>query len=449
MSAILCATIVALVVAGYVWHRNRQQQEAPASLNSHESPVEPLADPTLPPEQQIALLKSREMALAERVVRDFPSNGDAYILMGDLHRRLGSSAKAVEFWEKGLKLSANRADVYQNLGIVAMEKGDFEQAISFWQKALQIDPQMPGVHNIIARALMGLGRHDEAINELQTDVRISPQSADSHFLLGQAFLQQQQYDRAKTCYERTIELQPDHVNAYYGLSTACARLKQPDQAEQYRATFQKLRADSLQDRKYGHMPADDLARTRASMAGLSMQAARLYQGRGEIGKVEELLKQAVAVDPNNAAAHRRLAALYQMTSRIPAALAQCERVRQLEPNDPTCHLLIATLALQLKQVDRAETALQRFIALCPSQSVGYRELAHLYIRTNSRLAEAKELAKKAVELEPAAENYFILGRACEKTGDKEAALAAIRKATEIAPGNPEYRKMYDLIRNSR
>lgn len=418
-------------------------------MTSHELPAQPLVDPTLPPEQQIALLKSREMALAERVMKNFPNNGDAYILMGDLHRRLGSSAQAVEFWHKGLELSPNRADVYQNLGIVAMEKQDFEQAISFWQKALQINPQMPGVHNIIARALMGLGRHDEAVRELQADVKISPQSADSHFLLGQAFLQQQEYDRAKMCYERTIELQPDHVNAYYGLATVCARLKQPDQAKQYRAIFQKLRAGNLQDREYGHMPADDLARTRASMAGLSMQAARLYQRRGELRKAEELLKQGVAVDPNNAAAHRRLAALYRMTNRIPAALAQCESVRQLEPNDPTCHLLIGTLALQLKRVDRAETAFRDFITLCPNQSVGYRELAHLHIRTNRKLAEAKQLAQKAVELEPTAENYFILSWAGQKTGDKEAALAAIRKAMEMAPGNPEYRKMYDLIRHSR
>jgi tetratricopeptide (TPR) repeat protein len=438
--------MAALLVAIYVWQKNRQQRLAFSSPNSREMLTQPLVSPTLPPEQQIALLKSRQMEVAESVMKDFPNSGDAYILMGDLHRRLGSSAKAVEFWEKALQLSTNRADLYHNLGVVAMEKGDFEQAISFWQKALEVDPQTPGVHNIVARALMGLGRHDEAIKELQADVRISPQSADSHFLLGQAFLQQQDYDRAKMYYERTIELQPDHLNAYYGLSTVCARLKQPEKAKEYGAIFKKLRAERLEDRKYGHSPSDDLARTRESLAGLSMQAARLYQASGEIRKAEGLLQQAVAVDPNNAAPHKRLAALYQMTNRIPAALAHCEKVSQLEPNDPAGHLLVGTLALQLKQVDRAETAFRRFIALCPDQSAGYRELAHLHIRSNRRLAEAKELAKKAVELEPTAENFFIFGWACRKTGDKQAALTALQKAVELAPDNREYRQMYDLVR---
>jgi tetratricopeptide (TPR) repeat protein len=386
------------------------------------------------------------MELAEKVVRDFPNSGEAYILMGSLHRRLGSSAKAIEFWEKGLELSPKRADVYHSLGIIAMERGDFEQAISSWQKVLEINPRMPGVHNSIARALMGLGRHDEAIKELQEDVRISPESVDSHFLLGQAFLQQQNYDKAKMYYERTIELQSDHLNAYYGLSTACARLKQSDKAKEYRAIFTKLRADTREDRKYGHSPADDLARIRQGTAGLSMQAAKLYQASGEIGRAEQLLKNAIAVDPNNAAPHKRMAVLYRVTNRIPAALAQCEKVRQLEPNDPACHLLIATLALQLKNANRAETAFRDFIALCPNQSVGYRELAQLYIRTNRRLDEAKKIAKKAVELESTAENYFILGWTCQRTGDKQAALAAMQKAIELAPGNVEYRKMYDLIK---
>lgn len=395
------------------------------------------------------MLKSREMELAQQVVRDLPGSDDAYILMGDLHRRLGKSDEAAEFWRRGLQLEPKRPDVYHNLGIVAMEKGDFKEAVSLWRKALEINPRAPGVHGAIGRALMGLGRHDEAIKQLQAEVGISPQSADNHFLLGQAFLHKQDYAQAKACFEKAIELQADHTNSYYGLSTACARLKQPDKAKEYGAIFKKLRTERPQERKYGHAPSDDLARIRASLVELSMRAAGLYQAGGNIARAEELLKQAAAIDPNSTAAHKRLAALYRMTNRIPAALAQCERVRQLEPNDPTSYLLIATLALQLKRAPRAETALRNFITLCPDQSVGYRELAHLYIRTNKRLSEAETLARKAVELEPTAENYFVLGRAAAKSGDKQAALTAVRKAVELAPGNREYRQTYDMIRYGR
>jgi tetratricopeptide (TPR) repeat protein len=447
LAALLILSAAGVFSVRFLLLADRKPQQIKQSSNNTQATASMPVSETPLIEQDTVAIKEEELNLAEKLITDFPENGQAQILVGDLHRRLGNSVKAVEFWQKGLELTPNQAGIYSSLGIVALEKGDFEQAISFWRKALDVNPQMPGVHNSIARALIGLGRQNEAIKELQEDIKISPQSPESNFLLGQAFLQQQDYENAKIYYEKAIELQPDNLNAYYGLSTTYTRLKQPDKAAEYMAVFKKLRAQVRQERNYGHSPLDDLSRTRKSFAELSMGAARLYEVKGQLTKAEELLKQAVAADPNEAASHKRLAAFYQKTGRISAALNQCEQVSQLDPNDPAGHLLTATLALQLKRADRAETAFKKFIELCPNQSLGYRELAHLYIMADTKPAEAVKLAKKAVGLEPAAENYFILGCACRKTNDKQAALTAIRKATELAPNNLEYRRMYDLIRH--
>jgi tetratricopeptide (TPR) repeat protein len=445
--AIATAVLLFVVLAGvlgsiYVRRERRPERENLTPLARGTSGTE-----TLPPEQEIALLKDRQMELAERVLRDFPASGDACVLMGDLQRRLGRSAQAVEFWQKGLERASDRVEVYHNLGVVAAEKGEPEQAIAFWRRALALDPQRPGIHRIIGRALSDLGRYAEAATELQEEIRLSPQSAESHYLLGETFRQQQDYERAKACYERSVALQPRNANAYYGLSTVCAKLGQLDQAERYRATFAQLRAGMMQDRGYGHSPADDLARTRRSLAGLSGEAAHLYDAAGQTARAEELLRQATAVEPNNPAPLKQLAAFYQAKGRFPEALAQCERIAQLEPNDPMCHLLLGTLALQLRQAERAERAFRRLIALCPKESVGCRELARLYIDTGRQLPEARRLAGKAVELEPLAENYFVLGLVCQGVHDKPAALAALRRAVELAPANPQYRQTYDIVKN--
>jgi len=447
--AILGAALVVAMAAVYIGQRNSQQEQTRSPADLRESRTGAPVDRALSPEQEIALLKTREMELAERVLRDLPSSGHAYILMGDLQRRLGRSAKAVEFWQKGLELSPRRIDAYHSLGTVAAEKGEFDQAITFWRKGLEIDPQTPGLHKVIGRALIDVGRYDEAAKELQEEIRLAPQSAESHCLLGDALLQQQDYERAKACYEKAIALQPKYASAYYGLSMTCAKLGQLDRSAECRTTFTQLRAGIMEDRGYGHSPANDLARTRQSMAGLSMEAAGLYGATGRTATAEELLKQATAVDPSNAAPIKKLAAFYHATGRIPDALVQCERIGRLEPNDPACHLLIGTLALQLRQADRAEAAFRRFIALAPNEAAGYRELARLYINTGQRLAEARTLAGKAVELEPVADNYFVLGQACQRANDKQAALAALQKALELAPGNREYQQMYDLTRNGR
>jgi tetratricopeptide (TPR) repeat protein len=446
---IAAAALLILVLAGALAAIYMRRERGP-----EREKADPMASGTsggeiLSPEQEITRLKDRQMELAERVLRDFPAGGDACVLMGDLQRRLGRSAQAVEFWQKGLARASDRVGVYHSLGVVAAEKGDSEQAISYWRQALALDPQRPGIHRVIGRALSDLGRYAEAAAQLQEEIRISPQSAESYCLLGDALRQQQDYEQAKTCYEKSIELQPGNANAHYGLSMVCAKLGQHDQAEQHRAAFTQLRAGMLEERRYGHSPADDLARTRQSMAGLAGEAARLYQAAGRPAVAEELMKQAAAVEPGNPAHAKRLAAFYQATGRLPEALAQCEKIAQWEPNDPTCHLLLGTLALQLRQMDRAEAAFRRFIVLSPRESVGYRELARLYVNTGRQLAEARRLASKAVALEPLADNYFVLGLTCQSGGDTQGARAALRRAVELAPANPQYRQAYDVVKNGQ
>jgi predicted Zn-dependent protease len=164
---------------------------------------------------------------------------------------------------------------------------------------------------------------------------------------------------------------------------------------------------------------------------------------------EVLLRRAVTVDPNEVDCRKRLAAFYQGVGQLPKALAQCECVARLEPNDPTCQMLIGSLALRLKQPARAEAAFERIMVLAPDQSIGYRELARLYLGTGRKTAEARTLAEKAVALEPIAPNYSLLSQACYQAGDIEGALAAMGKAVQLDPGNSRYQQAYNTMKARR
>ena len=80
---------------------------------------------------------------------------------------------------------------------------------------------------------------------------------------------------------------------------------------------------------------------------------------------------------------------------------------------------------------------------------GYRALAQLYLQNNCNLPEAKKLASRAVELEPAALNYFILAAACDKNTDREGALAALGRAIELDPDNTQYLSTQQLIQERK
>ena len=403
--------------------------------------------PALKPEQEIAALKKEELELAERLMKDFPNSINPIMLMGNLWERHGDATRALEYFNQVLQQDPRRPDIYKSIGWFFMNKGQYEQAIGYWQKALEIDPEIPGAHHDIALALMGQNKQNQAIEELEKDVRISPRSSSSYFLLGQLYLQQKEYEKARNNYEKAIEIQPNNPNAYYGLFTLSARLKQQDKAKEYMAMFKKLKAEDMDALKRVNETVNDLADMRKGAAETYLLAGKMYQAGGNLHKAEELLKKGTTLDPNNILCMGKLASLYITTNRITDAIQQYRKISQVDPKDPLCHLNIGILSIRLKQLGEAEKSFHKVIEVAPKFSGGYRELAQLYLRAGKGFPEARELAKKAVALEPNANNYFVLCWACDMNGDSQNAIKAILKAIQLEPANSKYRNVYEHIKS--
>jgi len=447
VGVIVCADITGLFWVRPLSGSSKKLQKIDTPMNSMELPAPPQVSSVLTPEQRVAVLKKEELELAERLMSDFPNNVDAIVLMGNVWERHGDAIEALKFWRRVLELDPKRSDVYKSIGWFAMQKGQFEEAIAYWRKALEVDPQIPNVHNNIALALMGLGRQKEAIKELEKDVQISPHSSFSYFMLGQGFLQEKEYEKAKKHYEKAIMLQPSYTNAYYGLFTVCTRLKQRDKAQEYLAIFRKLKTEDMKILKDRNDAVDDLVNMQKGASETYMHAGKMYQDSGDLKRAEELLKRATTLSPKNMVCFMKLASLYQMTNQISNALQMHKKISQIEPENPTCYLNIGLFSTQLKRFADAEEAFRKAIALAPNSSTGYRELAQLYLKSERKFPQARELAKKAVALEAIAVNYFVLCWASDKNGDTANALKAIEQAIQLEPDNLRYKQIYKSIKN--
>jgi tetratricopeptide (TPR) repeat protein len=404
------------------------------------------ADSKSTAKEQIAALKKEEIELAEHLMKKFPDSANAIMLMGNVLERHGDALGAIRFMNKVLELDPRRADIYKSIGWFEMQKGQYERAISNWRKALEINPRIPGMHNSIGLALLGLGKQDEAIEELEKDIEISPRSDFSYFMLGQVYLQKKEYEEARENYEKATALRPDYTNAYYGLFTVCTRLKQRDKAREYMAVFKKLKAEDMKKLKDRNEVFDDLVDMRKGAVETFMQASQIYRKNGDFEKAEGVLKRAANIDPENTICLAHLASLYQTTNRVSEALNLYGKISEMEPQNLLCYLNIGLLSTQLKRFDDAEGAFLKAISLAPKKSVGYRELAQLYLKTGTKPARAKELAKKAVKVEAQAINYFVLSWALDRNGDSANALKAIEQAVKLEPANSRYKKVYEYIK---
>jgi tetratricopeptide (TPR) repeat protein len=395
--------------------------------------------------EQIKALRQEAVEVATRLLQDFPHSAEALIIVGNMHAALGNSAAALQSWERSLELDPQRADVYQGMGEVALTKGEFDQALTLWRKAQEIDPKMPGVHCSLARALMNLRRPQEAVVELEKELEISPGSGLSHYLLGQAYLQVEEYERARQNYEKVIEIQPELWNAYYGLATVYARLGQADKSQEYREKFKKLKSEELKVTHDRSVAYDDLLVVRRDVVGVYIEVGRLYQQGENPSTAERHWLRAAALDPKNVRCREYLAGFYQANRREAEAVEMCRQLREIDPKNPVYCVRLGIAHTRLERFEDAEKAFVEAQQLAPQRSLGYRALAQLYLHAKKNLAEARALARKAVELEPLALNYSVLSEAYDKSGDRPGALEALRQAMQLDPDNERYRRIYEQL----
>ncbi|MHC4110500.1 MAG: tetratricopeptide repeat protein [Planctomycetota bacterium] len=448
---LLIFCVITCVVIAALWGKKflpssdekTQKEQSPPILSGQPKPS--TVSSKLTAEQEIAALKEEEFGLSEQLLREFPNSEVPLLLTGNIQRKYGNSAEAVKFWEKALVLNPERPDAHNGMGWIAFEKAEYEKAIASWRKALELNPKMPAVHNSIAQTLIILGRYDDVVKEAEEELKISPRSGLSYFLLGQGYLKLKEYDKAKKYYETAIELQPDYMNAYYGLFTVCSRLKLQDEARKHLATFQKLKAEDSKVLMDRNKAFDDVVSIRKMLAETYSDAEHIYYKKGNLQEAEKLLQRAVTLDPNNTEYLMKLGFLFQSSNRLPDALQMYGKVSLIEPDNIISRLNIGVISMQLKQFNNAEKVFKEAITLAPKFPGGYRELAHLYLKTGINLSEAMNLAKKAVVLEETADNYFILSWAYDKNGDVANAVSALKRAVELDPGNSRYQRMYEQI----
>ena len=394
----------------------------------------------------VVALRKEAINVAVQLTKDFPKNSDSILLLGKVYKNQGNSTMAVKYLKECLELIPNHAEAYNDMGWIAFEKAEYQKAIDLWHRVLEINPRQPGVYRSLAGALICLGKTKEAITALEKDVEISGTSVDSYSLLGNQYLLLQDYKKAKNYFEMVIKMQPAHTSAYYGLATTYERLGQKENFKNYIEKFRRLKDREMKALKARDSAFDDLVELRRSVAQTHTSIGQFYYVRGNVRKAEELLRRAAALDPRHSGCRILLASLYQQDGRLAQALQLHEQLSRIKPNNAVHHINTGILSSRLQRFDNAEKAFQRAIQCAPKQSLGYRELARLYLTSNRNLPEARKLAEQAVTLEVTAENYSLLGLAYHMNGDTASAISAVKRAVELEPDNMIYRQIYESIK---
>ena len=170
--------------------------------------------------------------------------------------------------------------------------------------------------------------------------------------------------------------------------------------------------------------------------------ARLAAGRGERDEARQLYQRAVEAAPNDAATGMSYAEFLRNGDR-PGALAQVDRVLQLDPENASVHVMRSAILRSLHRFDEATTAAKRALEIDPQQPNAAGSLAEIAKDTGDGAGQvawgivAHRLDPKDHEIPTT------IATALAYLGELDAADAWIGEALRIAPGHiyPESRRV--------
>ncbi len=133
--------------------------------------------------------------------------------LGIIYQELGNFDRAIEFYERVLKLKPKKLeDVYLGLGISFKAIGDYKKSLDNYENAIRVNPKCISAHNNLGNLNKQLGFYERAIDCFIKAIEIKPKYANAHHNLGLTFQDLGKKREAKKSFETAIELEPDNLS---------------------------------------------------------------------------------------------------------------------------------------------------------------------------------------------------------------------------------------------
>lgn len=287
--------------------------------------------------------------------------------------------RANELFDAMLRARPWDLDARYHYGETMWKMGDEERALREQQRVVARDPD----HVQARRALVVIhsSRGDETglVSELEHVARLDPDNVDVRMDLGAAYAAVDEPHKAIATYESVVADEPDSVQVLKFLGDLHDRVGDLDGSIDY--YDRAVRADPDDPRAYFLLGAayvdrgDDKAAKRIYRRAQKFGAylADVYNNLGAIayrqGRYQQAiwyLGRAVAKRPDNARFRYNFALPLSITGQLDRADAQIDKGLELDASFVELHFLRGVVFIRRGDVESAEDAFERALALDPS-----------------------------------------------------------------------------------
>jgi tetratricopeptide (TPR) repeat protein len=206
-----------------------------------------------------------------------------------------------------------------------------------------------------------------------------PQNALARVNLGIMLRWRQKQAAAEAAYREALVLDPKHALAHFNLGNLLRELNKPDEALQ---AFRRAAACNPR-----------LPDPHSATGALLCDVKRDYQG------ARDAFLRALAIDPDDAEAHRMLSVVHGNMGGSAEALAEARRAVELDPGDARAYAVLGTALTRLGRHEQAVDAYRHAVRLKPNDFYIHHSLG-LSLRRAGRLEEAAGAYRESLRWNP-------------------------------------------------
>ncbi len=433
-----------------------------------------------------------------------PDNPNLQLILGHIYKRIGKNTEAIVAYRHAVDLSPDDYYSYFALGRMYATLRQHEEAIATLIKAADLAiesraatlEELTTTYKALGRAYFRRDRIDEAIDAWSKIAELDPENIFSRIELANLFREQELYSQAIEQHEAIVQLRRDDP---YRVCLSLREIgKIQEETGEYNAAIQSydkalaltgqgnwLRKD-IQGRIIGIYAAESdwpgliayyqekltETPTDAELVGLLASA---YTENQQLDEGIAEYRKGLEFAPTDAGLRLNLIAVFRSTERFEEAAAEYEILSEAQPDDFGIYRELGELYLQLEDESRAKATYQRMIDRDPHSAGTHLTLAEIYTG-HEWIDDAIAAYEKAIALAPnnldyieyfgefyfhqgnrektvetwnrmvagegaIAENYDRLAQLLDAKDFQAEAIAASRKAVELAPDEYRYREM--------
>ncbi len=394
-------------------------------------------------------LEASEDTLKKVIAKSPDDNFETYVLLIVNLLNQHKYKDVISQVQSALKKFSEKQELLLNLLSQAyIGEGKLEEAEKTLSKALTLKPDFPLTHINLSAVYFQQGKYDKTKEELKKIISKDPKNRQANLLLSRAYQASSENQIAEKILKGLLESNPSDLLVLKEIILLDIKMKQFEEALQYSDKFISTDTESME----GYMLK---SRVYVSLGNISESLDTIDKGLEKIGENLGVLATAAHLSTDNGLHDRALTYLERCKSQynlqqhselkylyagnlIETGKAEEARIyieKEFKKDDIQTLYLLGISCIKTGDFAKAEEYLEKVVLTNSRLSEAVFNLAKVKL-TRGNKEKAKELFRKAIEINPKKEKYYIaLAMFYEIEKETDAAIALYQEGLAKIPAS--------------